>query len=358
MLLAKTFGSCRFVYNKLLALQKERHEQGENLLSKYKANDYCNRVLKDAFPWLREVDKFALTNSVFALDDAYRRFFSGQNRFPSFKSKRTARKSYTTNCTNRNIEILDGAVKLPKLGRVKAKIHRLPKDGWALKSATVSESGGRYYVSICFAFEENVEPVPATRDTTLGLDYTSASLYVDNNAVSADMPKYYKKSAKKLAREQRRLSRKKQDSKNYVKQKNRVNAIHAHAAAQRNDFLHKRSLAIAKQWDLVCVEDISIKEQVAERRYRNFRKSTLDNGWHRFTTMLQYKLADRGKTLIKVGKDFPSSQLCSSCGAQNAAVKDDRIRRWTCSVCGAEHDRDVNAAINIRNEGWRLYASA
>lgn len=356
-LFAKTFGCCRFVYNKLLDEQQRRHEAGEPHLSKYKSNDYCNHMLKEQFPWLREVDKFSLSNSVFALDDAYQRFFSKLGGFPHYKGKH-GRQSYTTNLTNGNIAIVEKGVKLPKLGVVRAKIHRLPQDGWKIKSATVSLHAGKYYVSVLFEYEEAIAPVTVTFDSTLGLDYKTASLYVDSNAVCADMPKYYKASAKQLARAQKKLSRKQKNSNNRAKQKTKVAAISERVANQRKDFLHKQSVAIAKQYDLVCVEDISIKEQIAERSYRNFRKATLDNGWYSFATMLQYKLADRGKQLIKVDKHFPSSQRCSACGNVNTAIYDDRIRRWTCPACGVSHDRDVNAAINIREEGWRLYCAA
>lgn len=161
LLLTKTFGCCRFVYNRLLSVQQERYKNGEKHLSRTHANNFCNRQLKPAYPFLREVDKFALTNAIYHLEDGYQRFFKHLGNFPKYKSKRKAAKAYTTNSTNGNIKIGEQYIKLPKLGRVKAKIHRKPKDDWLLKSATVREFGdGTYQVSVLFEYEET--PVSPT----------------------------------------------------------------------------------------------------------------------------------------------------------------------------------------------------
>lgn len=311
----KTFGCCRFVYNQMLDVQKERHENGEKHLSKTKANTYCNQHLKKKYPFLKEVDKFALTNAIYHLEDGYDRFFKHLSRFPKYKCKHKAKKSYTTNITNGNIEISDNSIKLPKLGWVKAKIHHRPKEDWKLKSATVTQNrDDSYQVSILFAYEESISPAVVTKETTIGLDYKSDGLYVSSEGDTCGMPHYFRQSADKLAKAQRKLRHKTIGSKNYNKQQKRTAKIHRHIANQRKDFLQKKSTEISN-----------------------------------------YKLRDRGGQLIKVGRFFPSSQLCSHCGFKNPLVKNLSVRHWDCPNCGTTGiDRDVNAAKNIKKEGIRL----
>lgn len=311
----KTFGCCRFVYNQMLDVQKERHENGEKHLSKTKANTYCNQHLKKKYPFLKEVDKFALTNAIYHLEDGYDRFFKHLSRFPKYKCKHKAKRTYTTNITNGNIEISDNSIKLPKLGWVKAKIHHRPKEDWKLKSATVTQNrDDSYQVSILFAYEESISPAVVTKETTIGLDYKSDGLYVSSEGDTCGMPHYFRQSADKLAKAQRKLRHKTIGSKNYNKQQKRTAKIHRHIANQRKDFLQKKSTEISN-----------------------------------------YKLRDRGGQLIKVGRFFPSSQLCSHCGFKNPLVKNLSIRHWDCPNCGTTGiDRDVNAAKNIKKEGIRL----
>lgn len=352
---AKTFGCVRFVYNKCLDEQKRRYAAGEKHASRFELSSYNTRTLKAEYPFLREVDKFALSNAAFHLCDAYDRMFARQGGHPNYKSKHKSRASYTTNFTNGNIDVLNEGIKLPKVGVVKAKMHRVAPDTWRLKSAAVSQdSDGRYYVSVLYEYDAVVQELPVSEDTALGLDFKVSGLYADSNGDFADMPKWYKDSSAKLARKQRRLKHKKIGSNNYRKAQKKVAKLHKHVSNQRNDFLHKKSAAIAKQYDTVCIEDISVKQLVSERTFRNYRKSVLDNGWCKFTAMLDYKLRDKGDRLVKVDKHFSSSRLCSVCGELNPEVTDDRMRRWACPHCGATHDRDVNAAINIKREGLRM----
>lgn len=345
----KTFGCCRFVYNQMLTVQRERHETGEKHLSKTNANTYCNQHLKKEYPFLKEVDKFALTNAIYHLADGYDRFFKHLSRFPKYKSKHKAKKSYTTNITNGNIEIGDSSIKLPKLGWVKAKIHCRPKEDWKLKSATITQNrDDSYQVSILFAYEESISPVAVTEEKTIGLDYKSDGLYVSSEGDTCGMPHYFRQSAERLAKAQRQLKHKTIGSNNYNKQQKRVARIHRHTANQRKDFLQKKSTEIANQYSFVCVEDLNMKA-MANRGFGN-GKATLDNGYGMFLNMLDYKLRDRGGQLVKVGRFFPSSQLCSHCGFKNTLV-----RHWVCPNCGTTGiDRDVNAARNIKKEGLRL----
>lgn len=350
----KTFGCCRFVYNHMLSLQQDRYKNGEKHLNKKNANNYCNQQLKKDYPFLKEVDKFALTNAIYHLEDGYDRFFKHLSKFPKFKSKHKAKKSYTTNFTNGNIEVGENFVKLPKLGVVKAKTHRKPEAGWKIKSATVTQNrDDSYQVSVLFAFEKTIPNAAATETTTVGLDYKSDGLYVSSNGETCDMPHYFRQSAGKLAKAQRKLKHKTVGSNNYKKQQKKVAKIHGHIANQRKDFLQKKSTEIANQYAFVCVEDLNMRS-MANKGFGN-GKATLDNGYGMFLNMLDYKLKDRGGQLVKVDRFFPSSQLCNCCGYKNPLVKDLSVRHWDCPNCGTTNiDRDINAARNIKKEGLRL----
>lgn len=352
--LADTFGSCRFVYNHYLALQSENHQQGTKHLSRTACNNDCNRVLKQEYPWLRQVDKFALTNAVYALEAAYQRFFRKKGGYPRFKSRHHSRMSYTTNFTNGNIAVLDGEVKLPKLGKIKAVIHRTVPEGWNLKQATVSRArDGRYYVSILYEYQAEIMPQAVRPERVIGLDYKSDGLYMDSSGVCCGMPHYFRKSQKKLTKAQRKLKGKQLHSSNYRKQQKKIAGIARKTADQRKDFQHKRSAEIANQYDLVCVEDLDMKA-IANRKFKN-GKATLDNGYGSFVTMLKYKLEERGKQLIRIDKWYPSSKTCSRCG--QVRLMPLSMRWYECS-CGLYMDRDINAAINIRNKGYETYLNA
>lgn len=354
----KTFGCCRFVYNQMLDVQQERYKNGEKHLSKLSANNYCTQHLKKEFLFLKEVDKFALNNAVFHLANSFDRFFKKQGGYPKYKNKHKAKKTYTTNFTNNNIEIGDDYIKLPKLGKVKAKIHRKPKEKWKLKSATVIQNrDGTYQISVLFEYETKEINALVTSMSTLGLDYKSDGLYVDSEGNNCDMPHYYRLSQDKLAKSQRKLKHKIIGSNNYCKQQRKIAKIHRHIANQRKDFLHKKSTEIANQYTCVCVESLNMRS-MANKGFGN-GKATLDNGYGMFVNFLEYKLKDRGGYLIKVDKWFPSSQLCHWCGYRNKNLKELRIRKWNCPCCGHKGiDRDWNSAINIMVEGLRILESA
>lgn len=358
ILLNKTFGCCRFVYNRMIEVQKERFEQNQKHLSKFEASSFYTRELKPKYSFLYEVDKYSLNNAIFNLENAYSKFFKKTGNYPQFKSKRS-KQSYTTNRSGNNIRFENGCLVLPKVRAVKIKQHRQIPDNYKLKSVTVSKTGtDKYYASVLFEYEQDIQSVTIDKDKVLGLDFKTSCLYADSEGCLADMPKYYKKMQKKRIREQRKLSKKKQNSNNFYKQKAKAAKVEEKVRNQRNDFLHKRSTQIANEYDLVCVEDLSVKDILQSRKYKNFHKSVLDCGWYNFTQMLSYKLARRGKKLIKVDKSFPSTQLCSVCGKQNTLLSDDSIRKWDCPVCGTHHNRDINAAINIKNEGLRMLGIA
>lgn len=345
VLFAKTFGCTRFVYNKMLSDKIEYYNKTKKSLANTPAQ------YKEKFPWLKEVASLALANAQKNLEIAYKNFFSNPKfGFPKFKSKKSNKKSYSTNCVNGNIFIENGYIKLPKVGLVKLKQHRdIPVD-YKLKSATVSQTPtGKYYVSVLFEYENQVQRIEPK--AFLGLDFSMHELYIDSNGNEANYPRFYRKAQEKLAKEQRKFSYMKKSSKNYEKQRLKIAIIHEKIANQRKDFLHKQSRQIANVYDCVCIEDLDMQ---AMSQSLNFGKSVHDNGWGMFTTFLQYKLEEQGKQLIRVDKFFPSSQICNVCGYRNPETKDLSVREWSCPNCGTHHNRDVNAAINIKNEGMRM----
>ena len=322
---------------------------------------------KKDHPYLKEVDSLALANKQLDLQAAFRNCFSKSHKkntgFPKFKSAKRSRRSYTTNNQKGTVAIVDGGfIRLPKAGKVKAVIHRMPGDDWNIKSATVSqESDGKYYVSVLFEFETPVNTYTTDKTNAIGLDYASDGLYVDSNGNVGTNHKYYRESSRKLARAQRRLSRMQGSRKNevkssnYIKQLRKINRIHKHIANQRLDNLHKISTGIANRYDVVCVESLNMRA-MANKGFGN-GKATLDNGYGMFLSMLEYKLADRNKYLIKVDKWFPSSQICHCCGSLHPEMKDLRVRTMKCD-CGLTMGRDRNAAINILQEGLRTLTAA
>lgn len=356
---AKTFGCCRKVYNLMLEDKIKSYQSIGKFIPITPAQ------YKKTYPFLKEVDSLALANVQMNLQRAFRNCFDKsrkkRNNFPKFKSDKRSKRSYTTNNQNGTVAIVNKGIKLPKIGKVKAVIHRLPNPDWKLKSATISqESDGKYYVSVLFEFESPIVHI-ATSDNAIGLDYASDGLYIDDMGNIGTIHKYYRESQAKLAKEQRKLSRKKGSKKNearsnnYMKQLQKVNKIHRHIAHQRLDNLHKISTEIANQYDIVCVETLNMKT-MSNKGFGN-GKATLDNGYGMFLGFLEYKLANRGKHLVKVDKWFPSSQICHCCGTRHLEMKDLRIRTMKCD-CGLTMSRDQNAAINIKKEGLRIYHSA
>ena len=308
---------------------------------------------KDEFEWLREVDALALANAQLQLQAAYTNFFRDKKiGFPKFRSKKSGKNSYTTNNQGANIRIENGCVKLPKIGFIRLKQHRAIPETHRIKSATISlSSTGRYSISILTEYDWESPVVSRSKDLALGLDYSSPHFYVDSQGVVADMPHFYREAESKLAMEQRKLSLMKRGSANYQKQRKKVAKCHEKVSNCRKDWLHKRSTELADRWDYVCVEDINLRGMAGSL---NLGKSTNDNGFGMFRTFLGYKLAERGKVLVKIDKWFPSSKMCSKCGGINSELTL-ADREWTCE-CGAHHDRDLNAAINIRNVGLALVA--
>ena len=358
VLINKTFGCIRFIYNKMLADRiaiYEKYKDDKESLRKQKYPQPAH--YKPEYPWLREVDSLALCNAQVDLNDAYNNFFRDKSvGFPKFKSKKHDKRSYTTNNQKGSIRFIDNnTLRLPKLGDMHIKMHRqLPKDS-IIKSATLSQTPtGKYYVSILVEYEIEIKKIKPQVDKVIGLDYSSSTLYVDSEANRADYPKFYRRAEEKLKKGQRKLSRCKKGGKNYEKQRLKVAKLHEKIANQRRDYLHKKSRQIANAYDAVVIEDINMRN-IAQGL--NLAKSTNDNGYGMLKEYLAYKLADLGKELIVIDKWFPSSKLCHWCHYKNEKLTLG-TREWICNGCGQKLERDQNAAINIKNEGCRILGLA
>ena len=344
ILISKTFGCVRFIFNKMLeeriAYYKETGLSYKNTPAKYK---------KD-YEWLKEVDSLALANAQLHLDAAYKNFFRDKKvGFPKFKSKKRSSDSYTTNMVNNNIKLIGNKIYLPKLKGIRIKRHREIPDGHKIKSVTVSRTpADKYYVSILCEYEAEATQHKGT--DYLGLDYAMNGLYAASNNTRCDYPGFYRKLESKLHREQRKLSKMIKGSNNYRKQRIRVCKVHEKISNCRKDFLHKASYQIANDADGVCVEDLNMQ---AMSKSMNFGKSVHDNGYGMFLTLLSYKLEEKGKQLIRIDKFYPSSKTCSCCGYIHKELQLSH-RIYECPQCGMKIDRDYNASINIQREGMRL----
>ncbi|MBS4179230.1 RNA-guided endonuclease TnpB family protein [Lederbergia citrea] len=351
LLIRKTFGCVRFVYNKMLAERKETYE-------KYKDDkETLKKVMrptpakyKKEYEWLKEVDSLALANAQLNLDKAYKSFFKGNAKFPKFKSKRH-RQSYTTNVVNGNIVLLDGHIKLPKLKMVKIKQHREIPSEHKIKSCTISITPSeKYYISILTEYEKEIMSKEIQK--VVGLDFAMDGLFVDSETgKKANYPRFYRQMLDKLAIEQRKLSRKNKGSSNWNKQRIRLAKLQEKVANQRKNFLHHKSKELVTIFDAVIIEDLDMKGMSQALK---FGKSVADNGWGMFTSFLQYKLKEQGKQLIKIDKWFPSTKNCSNCGSIREMALSERT--YQCD-CGLILDRDYNSALNIKKEGIRLLAS-
>lgn len=342
----QTFGCVRFVWNQMLSDEKFFYNAADKHFVPTPAK------YKKQYPWLCKADSLALANAQLDLNKAFSGFFNAKTGYPQYKSKHKSKRSYTTNNQNGTIELVDKGIRLPKAGIVKAKLHRLPSSHWKLKSATVSLTpSGKYYCSVLFSYETpEPEKLPLHEDRTLGLDYSSPHFYVDSNGVVAGYNHFFREAEERLARAQRRLSRMVKGSSNYNKQRIKVARIHEKIAERRKDFCHKLSREITNSYDYVFVEDLHLRGLAGSL---NLGKATNDNGFGMFRTMLSYKLAAKGGALITIDKWYASSKRCNDCGFVNKGITL-KTREWDCPQCGVHHDRDVNAALNIKEEGIRV----
>lgn len=342
VMFAKTFGCVRFVYNRMLSDKWE------------KKKSVTPAQYKDEFEWLREVDSLALCNAQMNLKRAFENRRKNPKHFskPRFKSKKS-KQSYSTNNQKGSVRIEDGKIRLPKIGLVKIKLHR--QIVGTIKTVTITKTpSDKYYVSMLTEYENQVLPIVPKK--FVGLDYSMGELFVSSEGERADYPKYYRRAQKRLRRVQKKFSRSKKFGSNREKIRVMLSRVYEKVTNRRKDFLHKLSSRLVNENDAIAIEDLDLQAMAKHKRGGRFSfgKSISDNGWGMFTRMLEYKLDWQGKSLVKIDKWYPSSQLCSQCDYQNSNTKNLSIRQWICPKCGAHHDRDVNAAINIKNEGARI----
>ena len=351
-LFQKTFGCCRYIWNRMLADQERFYLETDKHFIPTPAK------YKSEAPFLKEVDHQALTQEYNKLAQAFRNFFRNPEVFgrPRFKRKKDDRDSFTAcnqfSPSGSTIYITKDGVRMTKAGLVKAKFSRRPRSGWKLTRVTVERTKtGKYYGCLLYACPvRGPEPVEPRPETTIGLKYDLSHFYVADNGSTADPPRWLRQSREKLSAIQRRMSRLEPGSQNYREAVRKYRLLHEHIANQRRDFLHKESRRIANAWDAVCVRDDSLRAISGELGGGD----VLSSGFGMFREMLRYKLERQGKQLLEVGRYTPTTKVCSACGAVNEALSP-RARRWTCPVCGAEHGRGANAAVNIKARGLARY---
>ncbi len=353
VLFEKTFGCCRYIWNRMLADQERFYEAtGKHFIptpAKY----------KDKAPFLKEVDNQALIQEHNKLSQAFRVFFRSPETFghPRFKRKKEDRDSFTA-CNHEldsgpTIYITKDGVRMTKAGIVKAKFPRRPRNGWRLKRITVDRTKtGKYYC--CILYEHPVrepEPVVPTNETTAGIKYSMAHFYVADDGTKADPPRWMRESQEKLAKLQRRLCRMQPGSGNYRETVQKYRLLQEHISNQRRDYIHKESRRIANAWDAVCIRG----DDMADISRTALRGNLMEAGFGAFRECLRYKLERQGKRLLVVDRYFPSTRTCHSCGCTLPQAVNYKRRTWTCPQCGAELDREVNAARNIKAQGLAQY---
>ena len=353
ILINKTIGCCRFVYNQALADCKQLYEQTQHFpLRKERLNLI---PLKEEYGFLKDVSAVALQQSLRDFDSALSKFFKNRNHFgfPQFKSKHSRKQSYRTPWNNGKADILDNKhIKLPKLGRVKTKRFNMPKV-YRIFNITVEKTNtGKYYASICI--ETEVQPLPKT-GKQVGFDLGLIDLLIDSDGTRYERPKFDYENKDKLAQEQRKLSKMRikleraklnlDECKNYQKQKHKVAKLHEHIANSAKDFNHKLSRRLVEEYDFLAFESLNIEGMKKNHR---LAYSISDVRWSQLLNFIQYKCQWYEKEFRQVDRFYASSKICSECGTYHKdIVNSPSVRAWTCPDCSTHHDRDVNAAKNI-----------
>ena len=357
ILIHKTFGCTRFVYNYYLNYQKEKGIQ--------KAFNLCKdlKELEKEYEYLKEVDSCALRCSIFDLEDGFNNFYAKRSGYPRFKNK-FSRQSYRTSCirstykgkeySNIEVDLLTRFIKLPKLGKVKIRGYRNREriEGKIVNATILREATNKYYVSVLVEEDLLVEKVTPT--TIVGIDLGLKDLVVTSDGIKYSNEKVLMKLEKRLKRLQRKLSRQVKGSKNYLKTKMKIARIHAKIKNYRKHYLNDIANEIVNEHDIIVTESLKVADMFKDKK-KVFNKSLSDASLSKLCSLIEWKSKIKGKYYYKINTYYPSSQICSHCGYKNSEIKDLSIREYDCPECEVHNDRDINASLNILFEGLKLH---
>lgn len=348
-LINQTFGCCRLVYNRGLAMREEAYKNGNKIGYSQTSAMLTDLKRSGDFTFLKAVDSIALQQSLRDLDRGYVNFFQKRASHPTFKSKHNNHQSYRTINQGDNIRIAGKYVRLPKLGFVKV---RQSMEVGKINNVTIERTPtGKYFAVLNVDFEPQLQQ---NNGAAIGIDVGIKEFYSDSNGNVVSNPKHLEKSMHKLIREHRKLSRKEKGSNNRNKQRVRVALVHEKITNQRKDFLQKRSTMLIRENQTICIEDLKVKNMMRNHKLAKYISSV---SWSKFSDMLTYKATWYGNDIVKIPTMYPSSQTCSCCGYKNPLVKNLAIRKWECPECHATHDRDTNASVNILNKGLQMQSA-
>ena len=357
ILINKTLGSTRFVYNYYLSKKKDEYAKDKTKISCYECIKDLTSDLSKEKEWLKEVDSMSLRCALFDLDDAYQRMFKQGSGYPKFKSKHNIKNSYRTNYTNDNIrlDLNNKIIRLPKLKDINIRGYRnISQINGRIINATISkEANGKYYVSILVEEKDMIKEV--TPQSIIGLDLGLKDIVVTSDGDKYKNEKTITKYEHRIKLIQRRLSKKVPRSNNYYKMKKRLAVLYKKLQNARKNIIHHITKKIVKENDIIVAETLSIKNMT---KNHNLSKSIIDVTWYELIRQIGYKSKCQGKKFYQIDTFYPSSQICSKCGHKNSEVKNLSVREWKCIECGNEVDRDINASINIMFEGLKKYMQA